>query len=145
MSWSLHGIPGHMKQRVFANFRLLRSAVSPRIAAVHFRTVWNGWVVEDRIKGLLTSVGKSCRARQLRCGVGQDTLQHCAVCGVYWNFLQSCLAIDISWRSKEALLGIMDGTLDNMKTRLARERYALYRTIQTCRHHQEPDTLDVKT
>ena len=114
--------------------------------AVYFKTLWNGWVTDDRMKGLLKSQGREIRPCMLGCGRESDRIEHYGRCSVYWEFLaRPCptgLGIPMAWRSAEAFLMLTD-MQDHHKIKLALGMYALHMTVQHCRHSTAKGRLDI--
>ena len=102
--------------------------------AVYFRTVWNGWVVDARMKVLLRKQDKQCRPCVMNCGYDEDAVEHYGRCKVFWKFVSmprpSGLGLPLEWRSAEAFLAVRDGMVDEDKVRMVLGMYALYRTVQ---------------
>ena len=101
--------------------RLLSNSCPPRVLAVYFRTLWNGWVTYERMKGLVEK-----RPCILGCGWEDDMVEHHCCCSnrhpacSIWPFhsmivhaivflydfdLQSqfILAAEITWRQEDKL------------------------------------------
>ena len=101
--------------------QLLSSACPPRVHAVYFRTLWNGWVCYDGMKLLLQQ-----RGCLLGCGWDDDALGHYACCGVYWQFVHLP-------RPRDAAFFIIPDLSHDDVVRLAIGMYALYRTVNFLR------------
>ena len=146
--WKLRGIPAHLEARILRNLKLLQSWCAPRVLAIYFKTIWNGWVTDDRMKMLLAKQGRPVRACVLGCGCGEvDRVEHYARCSVFWRFLSRCrpsgLGVPFAWRSAETFLMVSD-LLDEDKIRLSLGMYALHMTVQHCRHNfTDPATIDL--
>ena len=89
--WKLLGIPASHERRVMANSALPWSQCHPRVLAIYFKTVWDGWVTDDRMKILRVTSGLTCRPCLLGCGFDVDTVTNYGRCSMFWNFLHSFL------------------------------------------------------
>ena len=147
VSWRLYGIPAHLENRILRNFALLRRWCHPRILTVYFRSIWGGWVTDERMKSLIAKTGGKCRSCVLGCGYEQDMVEHYGRCRVYWEFLSqplgTGLGLPVALRSGETFLWLSENS-DEDKVRLALGMYALYRTVQTLRHAEGNAQLDCK-
>ena len=139
--WKFRILDGHLEQRVMARMRLLHQRCPPRIQAVYFRTLWNGWVCYDRMKRLLKQ-----RGCLLGCGWDDDSLFHYGCCGRYWEFIHApCprgLGVSTVKRSRDAAFLIASELDDSEVIRLAIGLYALYRTVNTVRFASDGQTFD---
>jgi hypothetical protein len=104
--WELDGVPGVLDRRVLRAFCILKEWCPPRVMTAYFRTVWNGWVTDYRMRTLQTSTG--VRQCVLGCGRGSDQLEHYATCSVFWEFAtKPCprgLGLHLSSRSRNTFL-----------------------------------------
>ena len=108
MIWKVHGVPAHLENRILRNFRLLKIWCSPRVLSIYFKTVWNGWVTDDRMKELIKKQGRVVRPCVLGCGREVDRVEHYGRCSVYWQFLSrnrpAGIGIPIGQHSAETFL-----------------------------------------
>ena len=136
--WDLPGVSGILGRRALRAFDVLSRWCAPRVLSAYFRALWNGWVTDHRMAGLVRAQGKCCRNCVLGCGSGADQLQHYAVCAVFWDFVsQPCpagLGIPSNARSKETFLLVSDGMSEDMKVLMSLGVYALHRTVNHCRN-----------
>ena len=65
--WKLKG-PAHLEEKVLRNFRLLSQWAPPRVMSVYLRSIWGGWVTDERMKSLLKTQGTARRHYVLNCG-----------------------------------------------------------------------------
>ena len=139
--WKLQGIPGHLDRGVLHNFQLLAQQCPPRILAVYFKAIWNGWVTDSRLRSLLESQGVQPRSCVLACGKGEDSVLHYACCPTHWSFVSRHFGIPASLRSKDVFLLLRSSLSDNQRCDLAWAMFALHKTVQILRHHRDPAQL----
>ena len=112
--------------------QLISKECPPRVHAVYFRSLWNGWVCYDRMKTLLNQCG--CL---LGCGWDNDALGHYTCCRHYWEFVQAPrpqgLGIITACRSRDFALLVSPKLNNDDAVRLAIGLYALYRTVNHIR------------
>jgi hypothetical protein len=146
--WKVTGVPAYLERRVLSNLALLKEWCPPRVMAVYLRSIWGGWVTDERMSNLLRAQGAAVRPCVLNCGWEEDSLYHYGRCSVYWEFLSqplgAGLGIALQCRSGNAFLLLNDMGPED-KIRLALGMYALYWTVQYLRHHSntsaQPITL----
>ena len=108
--------------------RTVKENCPPRVLAVYFRSLWNGWVTYSRMKMLL-----ALRLGVLGCGWVDDDLGHYVCCGLYWSFIcrprPGGLGVTAATRSKDSGLLLSSELGEQDVIRLAAGLYALYRTV----------------
>ena len=99
--------------------------------------------MDARIKKLLATAVRPC---VLGCEHGEDDVHHYLRCRVYWSFVSrqrpSGLGVTSCPRCPEAALLVHEALTQEDRVRMAIGTYALYRTVQECRHHPYPASLD---
>ena len=141
--WKLSILPGHLENRVMSRMRTIKQHCPPRVLAVYFRSLWNGWVCYERMKKLLMP-----RPCVLGCGWEDDGLDHYLCCGLYWDFVRRArpqgLGISYATRGKDAALLLASDLRDEDIVRMGAGLYALYRTVNHYRFSgQDPGEQSV--
>jgi hypothetical protein len=130
--WKFSILEGRLEGRILSRMRLLATSCPPRIQAVYFRTLWNGWVCYDRMKDLLQQ--KGCL---LGCGWDDDALGHYICCNVFWHYARMPrphgLGLTHVQRGREAAMLVSPSLAEDDVVRMAIGLYALYRTVNYLR------------
>ena len=130
--WRFDILPGHLETRVMNRIRTVKENCPPRVLAVYFRSLWNGWVTYSRMKMLLAP-----RPCVLGCGWVDDDLGPYVCCGLYWSFVcrprPGGLGVPAATRSKDSGLLLSSELGEQNVIRLAAGLCALYRTVNVYR------------
>ena len=131
--WNLSGIPARLERRVLKNFALLSKWCPPRVLSVYFRTLWNGWTTDIRMRSLRKQQGLPIRGCMLKCGWDEDSVQHYSCCRVYWHFVSmrrpAGLGVLLEKRSRETFFMLSSDLTEEDVVRLALGMYALHRSV----------------
>ena len=142
--WKFEMLPGRLERRFVHCSRVISANCPPRVWAVFFRTLWNGWVTHERMKALLQPT--PC---WLGCGWLDDCLGHYVCCRVYWQFLckdrPGGLGIRGLKRSRDVAMMFSMDIGDEDIVRLAVGLYALFRTVNALRFGVEGQLADPLT
>ena len=133
--WKLAGPPGVVTRRIIRNIQRLSKLASARVVACSLRSLFNGWVTDQRMRGVLTHSIRGC---VLGCCDGQDRIEHYAVCPILWELFSKQppmgLGISRSCRSLSHFLLAAEGLDDGQLKLMAHGVYSMYRVHGLLKH-----------
>ncbi len=130
--WQFPDPIGHVTRRALRRLQSAFSLVTPRVAAVLFRTLFNGWCTARRFQEEGSCI--------LGCsGEAQDSIEHYSRCPVQVRFATEYLKIPICFTGAPQAFMCLDKGLDeSLFTMLLLNLYATYTCRNLLKHHVDP-------
>ena len=126
--WKLTDPPGHIARRAIKVLHSLSKRAPPRLVAHAFRTLMNGWITDERMRGILASAPRGCA---LGCRGATDRIEHYAYCPIFWKYASARrpagLGLPDSSRTLAHFLLVAKGVGEADIVRMAAGSYALAR------------------
>jgi hypothetical protein len=133
VGWALPGPPAQITVRIHRALQKLPHLVSPRVCAVAFRTIFNGWCTRRRFQQR-HSLENRC---VLGCPAGcEDSIEHYCRCPAVLDILERKLSIRITVQSALAFITFCDKALavDSLLICSALLNYAIYMATNIYSH-----------
>ena len=130
--WQFPDPIGHVARRALRRLKSAFSLVTPRVAAVLLRTLFNGWCTARRFQEEGVCI-LGC------CGEARDSIEHYSRCPVQVRFATRYLRIPSHHVGSPQSFMCMDKGLDEpLFTLLLLNLYATYTCRNLLKHHRDP-------
>ena len=133
--WKLDGPPAHIARRMLHNLQTVGSRCRPCVAAMVFRTLWNGWPTSARMRTCKdASKTKAC---VFGCTDAEDRLEHYLLCHKVWTVLElpQPQGLNLKQRNLQTMLLARRGMHEEEIVNSAIAVYAIARTVHGVRQN----------